>query len=638
MKHRNIAVIATGADTDVQSDILRGIEKYGKEQNCNIAVFHWFTGVYERERHNLGEVNIAYLPDLNLFDGVILFANACHIEENRRRMEELLAEVSCPVVCVGNRMADYYYVGTDNYSAMRKLIEHFVIDHKMTKIHFVKGVAGNVDAEARFQAYVDVLTEHNIPIVSERISQGDFYIVGAELAAQEIFSSSLDFPEAIVCANDTMAITMCNCLKEKGYQVPKDVAVSGYDCSYEGQQLTPRLTTARVSFQEMGCTACKVLLDVADGKDVPKETVLSDEVILGESCGCSNSQPVEIKNEEHGEVFQRDVIHQMIELEKNIMAADGYENWVQSVKDFIAHINPPEFYFCTNDDFAESVFEQSFTEQENMSAEEKMAFSSMSKVLIAYKNGIFKNKEPFESKYAFDGMFHNEEKAKLYFFSPLHFQERNYGYFVFVDSDYVLDNQLYIYWLIALGHSVENIRKQILLQSAMKHLDEMYIRDSLTGAYNRFGMERYFAEIKMNSMLSKSKMQVSFVDIDGLKRINDLYGHEEGDRIINATATILMKNTKKYYVIRYGGDEFIVMGTVQNAREIETYWQKVMVDVETYNTKHKKQATLSMSIGYDVFNVDHKTYLEDCICVSDRKMYEQKNYKKSLGKAEEQIK
>ena len=59
-------------------------------------------------------------------------------------------------------------------------------------------------------------------------------MTGAELAAKQIFSSKLAFPEVIICANDTMAMTICDCLREKGYRVPEDVAVSGYDYSFEG--------------------------------------------------------------------------------------------------------------------------------------------------------------------------------------------------------------------------------------------------------------------------------------------------------------------------------------------------------------------------------------------------------------------
>ncbi len=630
VKRRNIAVLMTGADSDVQSRVLKGIEEYGKAQGCNIAVFHWFTGAYEREKHNLGEINLAYLPDLNLFDAVILFSNTFHIESNKNRLEELLKDITCPVVCIGGRMADFYHVGTDNYVAMRKLVEHYVVDHNMRRLHFVKGVAGNPDAEARFQAYVDVLMEHNIPVVSERISQGDFYVTGAMRAAQEIFNSKLLFPEVIICANDTMAMTICDCMKNNGYRVPEDVCVSGYDYSVEGQNWNPKLTTIRTKFRELGELACKVAIDILNGEDVPKENLLVDEIMLGESCGCAHCNKEYVKLEEsHNEVFHRKMMHQMIELEKSIIAAEDYTGWVEAMKDFVSVVNPPEFYFCVNEDFVETVFRRSFIEQESMTEEEKLAYTTMSNVIIAYQNGMFKVKDPFESKYALDNLFQDQDAPKLYFFSPLHCLERSFGYFVFVDSDYVVNNQLYVYWLISMGHAVENIRKQNLLQNAMMQLDEMYIKDSLTGAYNRFGMERFFAEIKMKSIMSKTKMHISFMDLDGLKKINDIYGHEEGDRIINAAAEILMKYAGKNYVVRYGGDEFIVMGIVQNIKEIETYWSKVQEGIEDYNKNRKKHATLSMSYGYDTFLIDHKTYLEDCIRVTDKKMYEEKNRKKA---------
>lgn len=635
LRHKNIAVLMTGADTDVQALVLKGIEQYGKENGCNIAVFLWFTGAFERDKHNLGEINIAYLPDLSLFDGVILFSNALHIKSNKERIEELLNQLTCPVVCIGSKIKDYYYVGADNYAAMRKLVEHYVIDHKMMKLNFVKGVSGNSDAEARYNAYVDVLSENGIPVIPGRISQGDFYVTGGELAAKEILSSKLPFPEVIICANDIMAITICDILKEKGYRVPDDVAVAGYDYSVEGQNYTPKITTVRTRFQDMGVAACKTILDVLNGENVAKEILLEDEVVLGESCNCLSKETRTIQFiERHSDVFRRKMIHQMIELEKSIMAGEDYEDWIESMKGFISQMDPTEFYCCVNENFVEDVFENGLMEQENMSTEEKLAYTSEVIPILAYQDGVFKKRDPFESRYALDDLFKDTDKGKMYIFSPLHYLERTFGYFVFVDSDFAVNNQMYIKWLLNMGDSVENIRKQNLLKNAMKRLDEMYIKDSLTGAYNRFGLERYFSEIKMKSLISKSKIQLSFVDIDGLKKINDLYGHEEGDRIINAAAEIMMHYAGKYYVIRYGGDEFIVMGTVQSEREVKKYWENVQHGIEEYNTNQKKKAMLSMSVGYDIFNVDHKTYLEDCIRITDKKMYIDKNRKKTSMNAE----
>ncbi|MBE5866342.1 MAG: diguanylate cyclase [Lachnospiraceae bacterium] len=632
MRNKNIAVLMTALDSPEQADILRGLEEYGKSHGCNVAVFLWFTGAFEKDKHNQGELNIARLPDLNLFDGVIVLANALHMENNRRQLEDLLQPVNCPVVTIGCKIYNSISVGTDNYMGMKRLVEHFVVDHKMSRIHFVKGIEGNKDAEARFQAYLDVLEEHGLPIVPERISQGDFYVTGGELAAREILSSDLPFPEAIVCANDTMAITICDILMKKGYRVPEDVAISGYDCSLEGQSHFPKITTVRSRFKDLGSEACRVLLDILAGKEVEKEILLPDEVVLDESCGCNNENIAEDVDKANGaggaDFFHRQLVHYMIMLEKNINEIKNFEDWLEAFKYFISKMNPTEFYFCANTNFVDDVFRVGTMVQEEMTAEEQLAYTSKTDVILAYKQGMFREKPSFETRCAFDEMFMDTEKTKLYIFSPMHYLERNFGYFVFVDSKFPIANILYVKWLINMGNALENIRRQTLLKNAMKRLDEMYVRDSLTDAYNRFGMERCFAELKRKGVMSSLTMQLSFMDIDKLKQINDEYGHEEGDRIISAAAGILQKCAGKFCVVRYGGDEFIVLGAVQNEQEVKDYWERVEEEIVCYNETTKKQAKICISYGYELFPIGNKTYLEDCINIVDKKMYDNKKGKR----------
>ena len=85
-------------------------------------------------------------------------------------------------------------------------------------------------------------------------------------------------------------------------------------------------------------------------------------------------------------------------------------------------------------------------------------------------------------------------------------------------------------------------------------------------------------------------------------------------------------------MVRYGGDEFIVIGTVNNEKEIADYWKRVEEDVAKYNKRAGNKAELSISYGFDVFKMDAATYLEDCIRVTDNKMYASKNLKKQLKK------
>ena len=634
-KFKNIAVLTTALDTDGQAQVMEGIEEYGKKHGCNIAVFAWFTGTYEKDKHNLGEINIVNLPDLDLFDGVIVMANTFHIEKNRAILMDLLSELECPVVCVGAKLADYYYVGTDTYRSMRRIVEHFVKEHKCKKIHFVKGVAGNPDGDARYQAYLDVLSENKIPIEEGRITQGDFYIRGGEQAAREIISSKLPFPEAVVCANDIMALTLCGMLKQKGYRIPEDIMISGYDYTAEGQQNEPALTTVRCRFEKMGYTACKMILDVLEGKKVSKQILLEDEMVPGRSCGCREpgmaQSGIELRGVQRKDVFQRKLVYRLIEVEKNIMEGDIYEDWLEALRKFILNIEPTEFYCCVNDDFMEKVFAEGLVKQEAMSLRERLSYSKKIDVMVAYRDGAFFKKASFRSKYAFDEMFKKSKKPKMYIFSPIHYLERNFGYFVFVDSAFPLCNPLYVNWLINMGDAIENIRKQNLLQMAVRELDEMYVRDSLTGAYNRFGMERYFKELKQECLRKKKKLLVAFSDLDGLKGINDKFGHETGDVIIKAAAEILQAEEKEFFVIRYGGDEYVVLGATENDAEAVAYFERVKNSIQRYNKandEEKKAGVLSLSIGYQVFEVSGGLELSECIHLVDQKMYADKKSKK----------
>ncbi|MBQ8316998.1 MAG: GGDEF domain-containing protein [Lachnospiraceae bacterium] len=630
---KNIAVLMTGLDSDAQAETLKGIEEYGKSKGFNIVTFVWFAGATEKDKHNMGELNLTNLPDFSLFDGVIVFANAMHREVNKQFIEGILADVSCPVVGMGCNPNGASGVFTDCYTAMKEVVEHFIVEHNMTKIHFVKGVDGNPDGEARFKGYLDALEEHGIPYNEERVSHGDFYVTGAEIAVNEILSSDLDFPEAIVCANDIMALTVCDLLADRGYRIPEDVAVAGYDYTNEGRFHSPTLMTVKSNFVELGKKTCESLIDLIDGKTIDKEVFLPDEVVLAESCGCKGDDIIsindQIKLKFSADITYRRMMHQIILLEKDIIEGEGYENWLEAMKKFIVMIDPPEFYCCLNDNFLDSIADSDALSQQDVSVEEMLEFSEESNVVLAYKDKQFRNKSKFPSKYILDNLFKETKEPKTYIVSGIHFQERFFGYFVFVDSTYPITNPMFIHFMINMGHAFENIRKHTLINNVMAHLDELYITDSLTGAYNRFGMQRFFADIKKKCIMSRLRMQLSFIDLDNLKKINDEYGHDEGDRVINQAAKILKENAGKFYVIRYGGDEFVVLGNVRNEKEVEDYWSKVQRDVDGYNKNGKRKAELSLTAGYKVFEVGPETSLEECISIADNLMYDKKKAKKA---------
>ena len=635
MKRRNIAVLMTALDTDGQAELLKGIELCAKSNGYNVAVFVWFTGIYEKERHNMGEINIAMLPDLNLFDGIILFADVFHMKKNRERIEALLEHVSTPIVTIGCRYKKAPAVWADNYVGMRRLMEYLVRERGLRKLHFVRGIEGNVDAEARFKAYLDVLKENRISVEPERITQGDFYVLGGEAAARDVLNSSLPFPEAIVCANDTMAIMVHDILTKNGYRIPEDTLITGYDYSFECRIHYPQIISVRINSYEMGTRACDALIKLVAGETVEEDYRVPDEVMLEESTKRSESEETVgsiLQNAGVYESGRRVMIHHLINFEKNIMETVGFDSWKSTVQHFVKQMDPGEFYCCVKKGFIENVFRNATVEQETRSSEEWLAYTEDAGPVIAYKDGVFFDKEPFPSKYALDTLFEDSDKAKLYIFSPLHYLDRNYGYLVFGDSTFPIGNLMYIIWLNSIGNSVENMRKHTMLINAMVRLDDANIRDPLTGVYNRLGMERYFAIVKEKCIDRQLFLHLSFADIDGLKKINDVFGHEEGDRIIRDTGRILQEEAGDAYVVRYGGDEFVVMGTAFSEQEAESYWTRVQQAMDEYNAEHEGMAVMSISSGYNLVRLDPYSVLEDCIGEADKKMYVEKNKKKAMKK------
>ncbi len=144
--------------------------------------------------------------------------------------------------------------------------------------------------------------------------------------------------------------------------------------------------------------------------------------------------------------------------------------------------------------------------------------------------------------------------------------------------------------------------------------------DHLTGTYNRRFIDNYSNERKDYSLL------VCFIDIDKFKNINDTYGHQYGDKALIDVANILKSSLRATdLVIRYGGDEFLVIAKIKNKSNSKVILNNINKNLEEYNKI--SSVKIGLSIGYDIYN-DNKVNFDDFIKAVDKKMYNEKNKKK----------
>lgn len=152
------------------------------------------------------------------------------------------------------------------------------------------------------------------------------------------------------------------------------------------------------------------------------------------------------------------------------------------------------------------------------------------------------------------------------------------------------------------------------------------IRDPLTGLYNR----QHAMDVLTKMMHKKLPMAVCFVDLDGLKEINDHFGHAEGDRYIWTVTDVLRSacRSKKDMLFRYGGDEFLVLCPDAPASVVERRMEEMLRRLADLGQAERFRRTLSFSYGV----VDGRQFsnVGEMIQAADQKMYRQKKGKKRM--------
>lgn len=197
-----------------------------------------------------------------------------------------------PVVSIGRVIAGVPTLVVSNESGVEAVVCHLIEAHGRRRIAFIRGPDGNEEAEARLRGYRAALARHGIPFDPALVCPGDFTVHAGDAAVRALLDERRVKLDALMGANDLMAIHAMHELQRRGVRVPEDVAVVGFDDQRDAASVSPALTTVSQPLREMGVAALQQALALVRGDAVPERTVLATRPVIRRSCGCTGGAEV----------------------------------------------------------------------------------------------------------------------------------------------------------------------------------------------------------------------------------------------------------------------------------------------------------------------------------------------------------
>lgn len=247
-----------------------------------------------------------------------------------------------------------------------------------------------------------------------------------------------------------------------------------------------------------------------------------------------------------------------------------------------------------------------------------------------------------DTAYIFRNQYLCEER-ETYVIVPIFFNEDNFGLLMCS-----MPQELYSYfsWVIQAQISYalkmkKMLEEQNLIQKHLQHniekiksnnamLRQISKNDELTGIYNRRGFIE-LAQEKLNNPMNSDKQAVMvFADMDNLKSVNDLFGHDDGDFALITSAMMLKKCFRSTDIIaRVGGDEFAAFAFTNMPNFTDVFKQRLAEVIEVFNKNSQKPYYIEISAGVYEFTCSTDTSLPELMNKADELLYKQKKNKRT---------
>lgn len=620
---------------EIWSDYTRGVEKgvleYFNDKDVNVLINQLRLPVYEDESFGMQYWSSLNVSKAKNVDAIIICAPTFCSRMSVEYLSELLAPVSDkPIVSLTFPLdvKNNYHTTISCEKAYSDFVTHMVKDHGSKKFAFMSAdITSSVEAADRLNAFRKALEKNNLTLEDDDIYFGDFVFNTAVKALKEKIKKKEDVNfDTIFAANDMMAFGCISYLSELGLRVPEDIKVVGFDDVPQASIGEVKLSTINQQIELQGQIAAEIAYKIITGQNVERETVIDVKPIYRNTCGCVyNPQTSLITTAEELKLVaktEEDVnLHTIQNVLDNTQSDETLEVVFQKIYDIVNYNKINALAVCLFDD---PVFVD-IGDIPHIPDVATMAFC------VDIKNDIIEvnKKYSVDLKKEYLASHITGDYNKVMLMSSIFYGDYNYGYII-IETDFEslsLNNvflKIFANEIATAYKYTKNLEEKTALAEKNIDLNIKSFTDELTGLINRRGLMKFGTEsIELSLNLEKDGM-VLFCDMDHLKLINDNYGHEYGDKAIQAQALILQRTFRVNDMIsRLAGDEFVIVAPGLSVDKIDDVKRRLDKCSAEIKDELKLPFDVSISIGGVPYS-DKNRDLEKLIKAADVEQYKEK--------------
>ena len=624
---KKICVFISHIYGEYQLNLCAGVARKAAEYGYTVDFFASNDGENLGD-YGAGEHSILQIPRPENYAGVIIASGTYLLPSLEQDIKRLLkTQFTCPIIDVSQRASEYPRVVFDNYKAVSDIVVHLGNIHHYKDIFYL-GCNVETDYDIHRQnAFKNGMAELSLP-TENHMFFCDFSKESIITALDSIFAIT-DKPDAIVCYNDRIALDVISILKDRDLSVPDDIAVTGCDTLEFGQKMSPVLTSVDFPTDLLGEKAIEQLARIFQGEEIEDMVTVYASPSYGTSCGCPDLHPVNdyIYSQELNDKvasLERNVISDMY-MSANLQGVVDIDQGMNLIADFVQSLNNcRELYLCLYegwDSISSHIREITLTDEEEYDSDTVL-------LKLAFKDGqrlpeCTFTKHNMLPDYLYDG------QSTAYIYAPLFFGEKSFGYMALSYKDGKAHYPFhFISWLMNVNSMLNAICDKKNLGLLVGRLEDIYTKDELTGLLNRQGFKITYQPVLEKAIAEKQPVLAVMYDLDGLKLINDTFGHAEGDFAIQVVAHALESSIEEGDICsRQGGDEFQIFGIGYTYESAKQLVEKVQKYLDNYNKLHTKDYLIKASCGFSIKIPTKVSDISDMFEAADQSMYVDKRSK-----------